>query len=139
MTFRPYFGILMTLLVLGFVAGCSDKNVEQKVSVGKNREVIIYSANVWEVSQPWYYEVRENGKILMPTHSIAYRSPSEPALQFVIVPAGDMVGIVRNNRLVVLYDFVSREDWDDGEGRGALYEKMRKAFNEGHPSCGPME
>jgi hypothetical protein len=113
---------LVAVLVGGYVAliGLSQGEFEIVVlDCGSGREIVITAARSWELTQPIYYSVRVDGKVVVPSYPIDYIQPSENAsdLQFTIFSTDDLVGICYaedTSEYLVVHDFSNNESWPVG-------------------------
>ena len=76
----------------------------------------VYADRSWEVSQGFYYEIREQRRVVTPRTAIAWITPAGQGPQFRVLEAekGELIGVLEAGRpeeILVLHDFRSGESW----------------------------
>jgi len=121
------------LLVVTVISGClalivwlnNWANGEFEIATfdcGNNREIVITAARSWEVSQPIYYFVRVNGKVVVPTTYIDNNNPDKDpgTIRFAKYTTrdGNLVGVTYaddTSGYLVIHEFSTGASFPRGE------------------------
>jgi hypothetical protein len=111
--------ILIAILVLLLYVGRWLFQEEYGITTfdcGARGKIIITAASSWEISQPVYYQIVTDGKIVVQKSTFYYAYPGEN-MRFSIVTAenGNLVGVVSDRDcghvVLILHDFGTCESW----------------------------
>ena len=91
-----------------------------RVDASNNRSVVFYNDTCWEVSRSIFYEIQENGQVVIPRtwlgrhYAINYALKEAPAEDESLV-AVYTPGIPDYDAIFVVIDFITQETWHNGE------------------------
>jgi hypothetical protein len=113
-TLRLGLSVSMLLVLLS----CTDIPGEYEITrfdLGKGRLIEIFASENAEVSQSFYYQVKVDGKIIVP-HVMVCVGHDRGQLKFntLIAKDGDLVGIFeqkRREQILALHDFRAKATW----------------------------
>jgi hypothetical protein len=110
---------------------CSDDPVVANLDAGNNRTITIYAAACSEITQPMYYQVKENSKIIFPKYAFDFEDLSNlPKHNYSLIFAENrnLVGVIdlatTPPSLAVIYDFKNRSAYDNPNYN--LYLRLQK-------------
>ena len=138
-SFRYSIGCLLsavTLIALAF-GGClafiryaDGENTVATFDCGRGREIVISVARSWEVSQPIYYKIRDNGNVVVPTTYFDNNHPPDvPKFTFTSTSGGDLVGISYTgsvSKYLFIHDFSDGKTYEPAD-RPDLQSKLDAA------------
>ena len=105
--------------------------------IGGDRRMNLYAESSWEVTQPFFYEVVQDGRVVVPRYIFFYRAPKQKTWNFSLVRAGRIVGVVdtaRPKQLMIIHDLDDSESWpyrgnEAWEGNWAKGQRLLEEFN----------
>ena len=102
---------------LGIYHSFNGQYLLQRIDCGEGREVLITAARAWEAGQPYYYVVRVNGKVVVPTTGLGTSNPEiVQRLQFEKdwLAGHDVVAVFESSvpdQFVIIHDFRDHSNW----------------------------
>jgi hypothetical protein len=145
---KNFLAVVLTLgaaaLSLG-VSGCSKYYRVAELDAGGGRSVSILAERDYDNTQPVYYEVRAEGRVVVPRTYISSIEPDDTKrlrLKLVWNKAGSVCGVVDERlpqKLWVLHNFKTGETWPRCESGGlerceqggeALLHELQKDYPE---------
>ena len=107
---------------------CERDDEISRLDVGHGREIRMTAGVCWEVSRPIYYEITEDGRILVPkTYINGDGGHDEHQYMAIFAEGGSLVGVVEatggTRVLVVIQDFKTGESWPRVKDDEVSYEE----------------
>jgi hypothetical protein len=107
---------------------CQQDDEIARLDVRQGREVLLSAGVCWEISRPIYYEVRENGKIVVPKSYMDGDSGSEEHhYEAIFSEGGSLVGVLDTTNgkrtLVVMQNFRTGDSWPRVKDWEVSYEE----------------
>jgi hypothetical protein len=94
---------------------CQQYHVLADLDAGSNRNIKITGPSCWELQQPLYYEVRDNGVVVSPKFFFDANTIQDRRYALVFAQDKSLVGVLDMTtappELVAVYDFESGDSW----------------------------
>ena len=107
---------------------CERDDEISQLDVGHGREIRMTAGVCWEISRPIYYEIKEDGRIVVPkTYIDGDGGDDEHQYRAIFAEGGSLVGVVETTGgtqvLVVIQDFKTGESWPRVKDDAVSYEE----------------
>ena len=127
-SFRFSIGCLLSVVTLvaltfggclAFIRYADGKDNVATIDCGRGREIVISVARSWEISQPIYYQIRDNGNVVVPTTYFDNNDPpAVPRFAHSTANDGDLIGVSYSDSpsaYLFLHDFSDGSTYDTGD------------------------
>ena len=141
---RQLTSVMMAATLASLLLGCEPEHQLEQVqvlSVGSQRSIVCHVNRDWECTQPWYYEVRERGRVIVPATVFAFWIPRPglplPVLHTVRSSDGMVAGVSEEQtpeRILILHDFGSGFSWPRDDDDPRKLDNALRVLRDAHPA-----